>query len=124
MRTEFNRLKALLRKATPLTDEYDKLLKEMSTIADFLYIDGVIPTASTTTEEVSSDPSGTYSTETSEEYLYTKEAVREILSDATKNGLDVRPLLSKYIPEGKPAKFSSVPASSYSQLVKDIEDAR
>lgn len=55
---------------------------------------------------------------------YTKEAVRQMLSDASQNGIQIRAIISKYVPEGADAKFSSVPKSRYNEIVKELRDAK
>ena len=61
--------------------------------------------------------------QTKTEYVYTKEAVREILTDASKNGVKIQPIMKQFIPEGQPAKLSSVPAASYAALVEAVQNA-
>lgn len=55
---------------------------------------------------------------------YTSEEVRSLLADITSQGVLVRPIIEKYVPEGKPVKFSSIPKDKYPALVKELEDAK
>lgn len=52
---------------------------------------------------------------------YTSEQVRSMLADLAKNGTPIQPIVGKYTPEGKPVKFSSIPADQYPALVKELE---
>lgn len=56
-----------------------------------------------------------------DDFIYTREAVREILTEASRKGIKIKDIMVKYIPEGMPNKLSSVPASSYSALVAELE---
>ena len=58
-----------------------------------------------------------------EKGTYSKEEVREILTEASKNGVKIQPLMKQFIPEGQPAKLSSVPAASYAALVGVVDAA-
>lgn len=55
---------------------------------------------------------------------YTKEQVRALLSETSKNGIQIQPIIAKFVPEGKAVKFSEVPTSAYAELVKEIKNAR
>lgn len=59
-----------------------------------------------------------------EEEEYTKEAVRQMLSDASQNGIQIRAIISKYVPEGADAKFSNIPKSCYKEIVKELKNAK
>lgn len=59
-----------------------------------------------------------------EEEEYTKEAVRQMLSDASQNGIQIRAVISKYVPEGTDAKFSNIPKSCYKDIVKELRNAK
>lgn len=58
------------------------------------------------------------------DFIYTKEAIRELLTTASKQGVKIQPIMEKYIPEGKPNKLSSIPSDSYAALAQEIENAR
>lgn len=59
-----------------------------------------------------------------EEEEYTKEAVRQMLSDASQSGIQIRAIISKYVPEGADAKFSNIPKSCYKEIVKELRNAK
>lgn len=59
-----------------------------------------------------------------EEKEYTKEAVRQMLSDASQSGIQIRAIISKYVPEGADAKFSNIPKSCYKEIVKELKNAK
>lgn len=52
---------------------------------------------------------------------YSKEYVRDLLSQAKDKGVLIRPLIEKYTPEGKDVKFPNIPVSSYKDLVEEIK---
>lgn len=53
----------------------------------------------------------------------TREYVRSLLRDATMRGVTIAPILQQFVPEGKPFKFSEVPASKYAELVEVLNNA-
>ena len=62
--------------------------------------------------------------EPEKEEKLTKEKVRALLKEAADAGVMVQPIMAKFIPEGKKQTFSSVKASDYPALVKELEDAK
>lgn len=52
---------------------------------------------------------------------YTVEYVRGLLSEVSRAGTPVQPLVKKYTPEDKPVKFSSIPAEKYPELVEELK---
>ena len=54
----------------------------------------------------------------------TKESVRDLLKKKAAEGVLIQPIMEKFIPEGKPSKFSSIKASDYEALVKELNDAK
>lgn len=52
-----------------------------------------------------------------------KETVRTLLSEASKKGIQIQPIIAKFVPEGKTVKFSEIPASSYKDLMEEIKNA-
>ena len=54
----------------------------------------------------------------------TKEKVRAMLKEAAESGVLVQDIMLKFIPQGKKATFSSIKASDYPALVKELEDAK
>ncbi len=54
----------------------------------------------------------------------TKEKVRALLKEAAEAGVMVQPIMAKFIPEGKKQTFSSVKATDYEALVKELNNAR
>ncbi len=59
-----------------------------------------------------------------EEEKLTKEKVRALLKEAAEAGVMVQPIMAKFIPEGKKQTFSSVKATDYEALVKELNNAR
>ena len=59
--------------------------------------------------------------ESSEELTY--ESVREELNKARGRGVLLQPIIMKFVPEGSPAKFSSIPAESYPALMEELKNA-
>ena len=53
----------------------------------------------------------------------TKEYTRAKIDEAKSKGVLIREIVLKYVPEGQPQKFGGVPASSYPDLVRDLEEA-
>ena len=51
-----------------------------------------------------------------------KEIARDKLMQARDAGVIVRPIIEKFVPEGKPVRFSSIPAASYEAFIQEIED--
>lgn len=52
---------------------------------------------------------------------YTSTAVRKKLSDAAARGVNIKPIITKFVPDGKAAKFSEIPKKNYPALVTEIE---
>lgn len=128
MKQEFERLKEMLKTTTPCTEKYEQILREMemvATISDlssyaFEPLTCAQEPAKVTTKTIVDSPE-TYSADTTG---YSKEEVREMLTDASKNGVKIQPIMKQFVPEGLPVKFSSVPAESYEALVKAVQDAQ
>ena len=53
----------------------------------------------------------------------TSEEVRALIANASANGIVIKPIIQKFVPDGKPIKFSSIPQDAYAELVKEIENA-
>lgn len=125
MLTEYKRLKDMLREATPASEKYDKLLGELILVSQLLKEE---PQETVETVKSVSFPEEAAPfiapVEEKEDSLYSKEMVREILTEASKNGIKIQPIMQQFIPEGKPSKLSSVPTSSYAALVEAINNAR
>ena len=56
--------------------------------------------------------------------VLTKDTVRARLQGASEKGVHIQPIIAKFVPEGKPVRFSSVPESEYTALVKELYDAQ
>ena len=56
--------------------------------------------------------------------VLTKDVVRARLQGASEKGVHIQPIIAKFVPEGKPVRFSSVPESEYTALVKELYDAQ
>ena len=110
---EYQRLINTLPKVEPGTDTYSNILSNINTLV-FLMQENVRDVA-TMEEPKVEEPKETES--------YTKEDVREILTDASKNGVKIQPIMQQFIPEGQPAKLSSIPAASYAALVEAVRNA-
>lgn len=54
---------------------------------------------------------------------WTREEVRAVLDEAKNRGTILRPIIEKFVPEGAPVKFSSIPASRYKELVEELNNA-
>lgn len=127
LETEYQRLVNTLPKVEPGTDKYRNLLNDISTIVYLMRdvrdaaqdsaVMGELPKAEEpkVEEPKEEEPKNTES--------YTKEDVREILTDASKNGVKIQPIMQQFIPEGQPAKLSSIPAASYAALVEAVRNA-
>lgn len=50
-----------------------------------------------------------------------KASVRAFLSKASASGVQIKPVISQFTPEGKDIKFSSIPADKYPELVEAIK---
>ena len=55
---------------------------------------------------------------------YTKEDIREFLTEASKQGIKIQPIMQQFIPEGQAAKLSNIPVTSYGALVEAVNNAR
>ena len=126
---ELNRLLDLLPEIEAGTEKYSMVLGDVQSIAWTLIngatVDLMQSSEAVTAEETKDpEPVPTTTVQTTEENItYTKEEVREILSDAAKNGVKIQTILLPFIPEGKAAKLSSVPAASYAALVEAVNNA-
>lgn len=144
MEKEIKRLIDLLHETNPLSKDYSLYLEQLREIYSIYYCftqDSkpltVQPETKTVTETVveptpvakpvqetvvaKQEPVVTATVETKGDY--TKEEVREMLSNASKNGIQIQPIIAKYVPDGKPVKFSEVPQSKYPELVEEINNA-
>ena len=54
---------------------------------------------------------------------WTREEVRAVLDEAKNRGTILRPIIEKFVPEGAPVKFSSIPAARYKELVEELNNA-
>ena len=115
---EYRRLVNTLPKVEPGTDTYSNILSNINTLV-FLMQENVRDVA-TMEEPKVEEPKVEEPKETES---YTKEDVREILTDASKNGVKIQPIMQQFIPEGQPAKLSSIPAASYAALVEAVRNA-
>lgn len=52
----------------------------------------------------------------------TYEEVRAALAQASANGIKVKDLLTKYVPDGKDARLTSVPTDRYAELLKEVTE--
>ena len=56
--------------------------------------------------------------------VLTKDVVRARLQGASEKGVHIQPIIAKFVPDGKPIRFSSVPESEYTALIKELYDAQ
>lgn len=117
MKQEYERIKLALRKAEPGTEEYGVLLSQLD-LASYL-----VATESGTTEAKPINEKPKAEPIPAEPTALTAEVVRERLKTAAKNGVVIQPIVEKYVPEGKPKKFSSVPVDKYPELMEEINNA-
>lgn len=61
--------------------------------------------------------------EPKEDEPITREYVRALLADAASRGIHIQPIIAKFVPEDKALKLSSVPASSYPELIEEVKNA-
>lgn len=52
---------------------------------------------------------------------YTMEETRALLSEASRNGVEIKNVIEKFIPEGQATKFSNVPSSAYGDLIEELK---
>ena len=52
---------------------------------------------------------------------YTSEEMRKKLNDAAARGINIKPIITKFIPDGKPIKFSEISKDKYGELNTYIE---
>lgn len=52
-----------------------------------------------------------------------KEDVRAALSALSGKGIQIKPIIAHYVPEGKPVKFAEIPASLYPEIMEEINNA-
>lgn len=75
-------------------------------------------------EEAQAPFEGTPWEEQKPEKTYTAAEIRTILSEASAKGtIELKELMSRYIPEGQPVKLSNIPESAYADIVKEVEAA-
>jgi len=146
MEQEIKRLTELLATIDPISDDYGKVLGNIRNLYLLMYsypptkpepeshsftpVAQVVKVTEPTSmaESVSAtvvaeeEPVVTQTVELKEDY--TKEEVRSILSSASKSGVQIQPIIAKFVPDGKPVKFSEVPMAMYTQLVEEINNAR
>ena len=52
-----------------------------------------------------------------------KETVRDKLTEASRLGIKIKPIMAAHVPEGKDPSFSNVPASAYPALYEEAQKA-
>ena len=52
---------------------------------------------------------------------YTAAEVRKKLSYAATQGVNIQPIIEKFVPSGKPVKFSEIPKTAYADVVTTLE---
>lgn len=147
---EIERVKVILSETNPLYREYKELVRTLDELikcaqSESWYLadrerllSGVceepIPEPITTglvdptvpVAFIEAEPVGT----SEEEYecvrqeAYTKESVRGMLAEASHNGVMIQPIIEKFVPEGRPIKFSEIPQNKYPELVEELNNAR
>ena len=75
-----------------------------------------------TTEAVEEKDSNEVAEAETETEVYTKESVRGILTDASTRGVSIQPIIAKFVPQGKPLKFSNIPPERYPDVVKELKN--
>lgn len=80
----------------------------------------VQPTVVEEPEPAKEEPTKPEPTET----VYDLATVRALLQEASGKGVQIQPIMAGFIPAGKPKKLSSIPASSYPELVEAIKNAQ
>jgi len=146
MEQEIKRLKELIKETNPLSADYSTLLDHLSRAYSIAFnYEDMAPRYKWTTAKVDEpkveikpaeevkETEPTPMAEPVQEPVVeekvetpttiTKEYVRALLSDASKNGVQIQPIVAKFVPEGKPCKFSEIPAKCYAELVEDIKNA-
>lgn len=129
MTQEYVRIKEALRATMPGTEEYRELLEQATLLAALLPIeapcsDVAIATATTyVTPEAPVLVTVPEDTQPDTPVELTAEAVRDRLKIAAANGILIQPIIAKFVPDGKPQKFSSVPADKYAELMEELTNA-
>ena len=127
MKQEYERIKAALRVATPGSKEYAELLREALDAMELTRFESMNPTfydICTTTQTPEEEPVLVAVPEEPNAVVeLTAESVRARLKEAAQAGIVIQPIIAKYVPEGKPEKFSSVPASKYEELMEELNNA-
>ena len=141
MEEKYNELKEGFKDTKPLTEEYEWFVRNLTALTELInwetgkpVLEGPVDWSKepkpepketkpepkeTKTEKPKEEPKE----EPKEDYLYTREAVREILTNASRSGIKIQPIMQPFIPEGMPAKLSSVPAKDYAALVEAVNNA-
>ena len=128
MKQEYERIKEALRAATPGTEEYRELLAQAALITTLLsheapYSEAGITTTTYVPPEapvlvaIPEEPQPPFVAD------LTAESVRDRLKTAAAHGILIQPIIAKFVPEGKPQKFSSVPADKYAELMEELNNA-
>lgn len=125
LKRQYARLLNMLNDTDPTSEAYGVLLDRIEQLGFMLDNYGVDKPEEPKTEEPKvEEPKEEPKFTTDEPWgEYSKEEVREILTDASKNGVKIQPIMKQFIPEGQPAKLSSVPVTSYAALVEAVRNA-
>ena len=143
MEKEVKRLEELLSKTDPLSRDYDALVGYIERLTwlrggdncqchNALEVPGVqdqFPSSEPVPEPVGEPERAAVVDDVSvvveeKEEKLTKEKVRAMLKEAAESGVLVQDIMVKFIPQGKKPTFSSIKASDYPALVKELEDAK
>ncbi len=149
---EIERIKDYLLRTSPLDQNYKLLLAELGKLyeledleywrtthtkepykptpeniidpADVVKAKSEEPKEPVYTEVVPADlPPATLPEEPAKKAEPTKEEVRALLASKAKEGIVIENILAKYVPEGKPHKFSSIKSSDYAAIMEDLNHA-
>lgn len=137
---ELERLQRILPETDPREDGYSKVLfamRELDILANRESLEEISKAveAEAETEEKTEAPQAEADLPWTEDSPYpepkqeerseelTYESVREALNQARGRGVLLQPIIMKFVPEGSPAKFSSIPAESYPALMEELKDA-
>lgn len=135
---ELERLQRILPETDPREDGYGKVLfamRELDILANREILEDISKAVEAEAEEKAEAPQAeadlpwTYddpypkqaSEESAEELTY--ESVRDALNQARGRGVLLQPIIMKFVPDGSPAKFSSIPAESYPALMEELKNA-
>lgn len=55
--------------------------------------------------------------------LPTRDEVRELITGASRRGIQIRGIMSRHVPENKEVKFSNIPATEYPALMAEVKEA-